>query len=151
MAATILAGGLTLDLDVTFIIVLGLFLVPLLILNFLVFKPFTKLFEERYDRLDGAVERANDMVETAEAQAKTFEERIKVATARGIDKRNELRAQTQAEVNAKVEAEKAKIATSLEGSMAELEKKRREALADVYVEAEKIAELTAAKLLGRGI
>ena len=49
---------MSLDLDVTYIIVLALFLVPVVFLNGIVFKPFMALFEERHERLEGAVERA---------------------------------------------------------------------------------------------
>ena len=80
-----------------------------------------------------------------------FDEKIKVATARGLDVRDQIRSKAQDELNAKMSAEKARLAEKLEGALVELEKKRREALADVTVEAEKIAELTASKLLGRSV
>ena len=142
---------MSLDLDVTYIIVLALFLVPVVFLNGIVFKPFMDLFEERHERLEGAVDRAKDMLEEAQAEHRTFDEKIKVATARGLDVRDQIRAGAQDELNAKLSAEKARLADKLGGALAELEKKRREALADVHVEAEKIAELTASKLLGRNI
>jgi F-type H+-transporting ATPase subunit b len=142
---------MSLDLDVTYIIVLALFLVPVVFLNGIVFKPFMALFEERHERLEGAVERAKDMLEEAQAEHRTFDEKIKVATARGMDIRDQIRSKAQDDMNAKLTGEKTRLAEKLEGALAELEKKRREALADVHVEAEKIAELTAGKLLGRNI
>ena len=151
MPLLILAGGLSLDLDVTYIIVLAIFLVPLVLLNGIVFKPFMELFEERYERLEGAVDKAEDMLEEAQAEANTFDERIRAATSQGIEARNKIRAETAEKTNARIEDEKGKIAAKLESAMGDLEKKRREALADVHVEAEKIAEATAAKLLGRSI
>lgn len=151
MPMLILAGGLSLDLDVTYIIVLAIFLVPLLLLNAVVFKPFMELFAERHERLEGAVDRAEDMLEEAQAEADTVSERIKEATAQGVEKRNAMRAETAEKTGARLDEERAKIQAKLEAAMGELEKKRREALADVHVEAEKIAEATAAKLLGRSI
>lgn len=142
---------MALDLDITYILVLALFLVPLLLLNGIVFKPFMELFAERHERLEGAVDRAEDMLEEAQAEANTFDERIKAATAQGIEKRNEIRAATADKTSARLEEKKAEITSKLEAAMADLEKKRREALADVHVEAEKIAEATASKLLGRSI
>jgi len=142
---------MALDLDITYILVLALFLVPLVLLNGIVFRPFMELFAERHERLEGAVDRAEDMLEEAQAEADTFDARIKAATSQGIEARNKIRSETSAATNARVDEEKGKIAKKLEAAMAELDKKRREALADVHVEAEKIAESTASKLLGRSI
>lgn len=142
---------LELDLDVTYLLVLALFLLPLLILNGLIFAPFLKLFAERHDRLEGALLRAEDMLSRSEARAKSFEEKIQVATARGMDARNKIRAEAAAEMNVRIEAEKVKIAERVEHALSELKTKRLEALADATVEATRLAELTAAKLLGRGV
>lgn len=142
---------MSLDLDITYILVLALFLAPLVLLNGIVFKPFMALFAERHERLEGAVDRAEDMLEEAEAEAKTFDDRIKAATAQGLETRNKIRTETSDAMNSRLEEEKGKIHAKLEQALAQLEKKRREALADVHVEAESIAEATAAKLLGRSI
>ncbi|MEL7367632.1 MAG: ATP synthase F0 subunit B [Myxococcota bacterium] len=143
--------AMSLDLNVTIVIVLALFLVPLLFLNILVFRPFLKLFDERHERLEGSVKRAEEMLERAEEQARTFSERIKVATAKGLEVRNEMRTKAQKEMNAKLEAERGKLAEKLAGALKELEGKRSKALSDIQGEAHKIAEATASKLLGRAL
>lgn len=142
---------MSLDLDITYILVLGLLLLPLLILNGIVFKPFMALFAERHERLEGAVDRAEDMLEEAESEAKTFDERIKAATSKGVETRNQIRAETSKIMGERLDEEKGKLQQKLEVALGELEKMRRVALADVHVEAESIAEATAAKLLGRSI
>ncbi|MEM7676182.1 MAG: ATP synthase F0 subunit B [Myxococcota bacterium] len=142
---------MSLDLNVTLVIVLALFLVPVLFLNLLVFKPFLKLFDERHERLEGSVKRAEEMLERAEEQARTFSERIKVATAKGLEVRNEMRSKAQAQMNAKLEAERGKLAQKLTGALKELEGKRTKAMGDIKGEAQKIAEATASKLLGRAL
>ena len=60
---------MTLDLDITYIIVLALFLMPVVILNGLVFRPFLKIFEERHEQLEGAIERAERMLAESEDEA----------------------------------------------------------------------------------
>jgi F-type H+-transporting ATPase subunit b len=142
---------MSLDLDITYILVLGLLLLPLLILNGIVFKPFMALFAERHERLEGAVDRAEDMLEEAESEAKTFDKRIKAATSKGVETRNQIRAETSKIMGERLDEEKGKLQQKLEVALGELEKMRRVALADVHVEAESIAEATAAKLLGRSI
>jgi F0F1-type ATP synthase membrane subunit b/b' len=141
---------LALDLDVTYLFVLALFLVPLLILNGLLFGPFLKLFAERHEQLEGAVVRAETMLSEAEHRAKSFEEKIQVATVRGIDARNRIRTDAAKEMNDRIEKERAKIAKDVEVALVDLKHKRRAALADAHVEATRLAEITAQKLLGRG-
>jgi F-type H+-transporting ATPase subunit b len=142
---------MSLDINITYILVLALFLVPVLLLNGIVFRPFLKLFEERHEQLEGAVKRAEEMLDQAEDRARTFESKIQVATQKGIEARNRIRGDAANEMNARVEKERQALAKKTEQALAELDKKRREALADVMVEAERIAHQTASKLLGRGV
>src|SRR5689334_21329405 len=87
---TVLLASLTLDLDITFILVLALFLVPLIGLNSLVFGPFLKLFEKRHDQLEGALERAGKRLEEAEVREKAFHAKMADASKKGLDIRNEI-------------------------------------------------------------
>lgn len=145
------AGGLSLDLNITVIIVIALFMLPLIFLNALVFKPFLDLFQERHRRIEGAVEDAEKTLKKAQAQAELFADRIKVATARGVEARNEIRAKAQAEMNVRLDQERAKLSEKLGDAMVELETKRAEALAKIEGQAQKLAEATASKLLGRAL
>ena len=142
---------MAIDLDITFVIVLALFLIPLAVLNGIVFKPFLALFEERHERLEGVLVRADRMLEEAEKEAANFEERIKEAAAKGRERRDEIRSAARTEMAGEVETARGKAQDKLSGALTELETKRREALADVVVEAERIGELTASKLLGRSL
>ena len=142
---------MSLDLNVTYVLVLALFLVTLIFLNTLVFKPFLKLFEERHERLEGSVKRAEAMLERAEEQAKTFADRIKVATAKGVEARNDIRAKAQAEMNGRLDQARGQLSAKLAEAMTELETKRGEAMSKIGGEARKIAEATAEKLLGRAL
>lgn len=142
---------MSLDINVTYILVLALFLLPVLILNDIVFRPFLQLFKERHERLEGDVKRAEEMLNQAERQARTFESKIQVATQKGIEARNKIRARAAADMNARLAHERQTLAKQTEEALAELDKKRRDALADVMVAAERIAHETASKLLGRGV
>ena len=140
---------MSLDPNVTFFFVLALFLVTLIFLNLYVFRPFLKLFEERHERLEGSVQRAEAMLEKAEEQARTFSDRIKVATAKGLEARNEIRARAQGDMNARLDSERTQLGSKLADAMKELDQKRATALKDIEGRAQQIAEVTAAKLLGR--
>lgn len=146
-----LFASLALDLDFTYVLVLALLLLPLIILNTLVFSPFMKLFAERHERLEGAIKRANERLDEAEVKAKLFEEKIQVATARGIEVRNKIRGDAQKDMNARIEAERTKVQAKTDAAVAEIRQAKESALKDVDGEARRLAESTASKLLGRGI
>lgn len=144
-------SGLTLDLDATYLVVLGLVLIPFVILNGLVFRPFLKMFEERHERVEGALARAEDKLEEAEDKAKAFEQKISVATQKGVDKRNELRTTAQKAMADRLETAKTEATSKVEAAVTEIRASRATAMSAVETEARKLAEATAAKLLGRGI
>ncbi|MFO0728836.1 MAG: ATP synthase F0 subunit B [Myxococcota bacterium] len=146
-----LFASLALDLDFTYVLVLALLLLPLIILNTLVFSPFMKLFSERHERLEGAIKRANERLLEAEEKAKLFEEKIQVATARGVEVRNTIRAAAQKDMNARVEAERQKLQVKVDAAVKDIRAAKELALKDVDVESRRLAESTASKLLGRGI
>jgi F-type H+-transporting ATPase subunit b len=149
--APVLFSALTLDLDITFILVLALLLLPLLILNGLVFGPFMKLFAERHEKLQGALERAKAQLDDAEDKGRAFEAKMKEAAARGTEVRNQIRNDTQREMSSRIEAEKARLAGKLEVAKGEVRQARAEAMSKVDQDAKRLAEATAAKLLGRAI
>jgi F-type H+-transporting ATPase subunit b len=147
----VLFSGLVLDLDITYIVVLVLFLLPLAILNGLLFSPFLKLNERRREQVQGAIERAEVRLAEAEAKAKAFEEKIQVATARGIEARNQIRNEAQRLMSGRVDEEKKTLAKKLEGALAEIQTARDKALSEVERESQRLAEVTATKLLGRNV
>lgn len=140
-----------LDLDITYILVIALFLVPVLLLNFLVFRPFLQLFEERHDRLEGAVERANGMIAEAEQRAEAFEAQIRKASAEGEARRNAIRQETRARMDARIDEEKQKLSEKLGEALSEITSMRKDALEKMESEADRLAEATASKLLGRNV
>ncbi len=146
-----LFSSLVLDLDITFVLVLALLLLPLLILNGLVFGPFMKLFADRHEKLEGALARARGQLDVAEEKGRLFEAKMRDATARGLEVRNRIRTETQTQMNARVEAEKKALAVKLQAAQAEVQAARKDALARMEQDAKRLAEATAAKLLGRAI
>lgn len=149
--APVLFSSLVLDLDITIVLVLALLLLPLVILNGLVFGPFMRLFAERHEKLEGALERARQQLDVAEEKGKAFEAKMKEASARGLDVRNRIRAETQQQMNARVEAEKKTLADRLAKAQGDIKAARAEAMGRVNQDAQRLAEATAAKLLGRSI
>jgi F-type H+-transporting ATPase subunit b len=140
-----------LDLDITYILVIALFLVPVLILNSMLFRPFLRVFEERHDRLEGALARADAMLHEAERQAEAFKAQIRAASAKGEARRQEVRQQTREHMDARVDEEKRRLGEKLSAALTELEDKRQDALKQMEREAEELAVKTASKILGRSV
>src|SRR4051794_32323191 len=59
-AASFAEGGVTVDLDASFVVQLVLFVVLLVVLKPLLFDPMLRLFEEREKRIDHAIKEASD-------------------------------------------------------------------------------------------
>lgn len=146
----VLFASLTLDLDFTLILVLALVIVPFLILNGMIFKPFLELFEARHERVEGAIERANQKLDEAEAKAKAFEAKIRIAQRQGLEARDKIRAAAQKTVNERIEAERVKVNEKVGKALVEVGTARDSALATVRGESARLAEVTATKLIGRG-
>ncbi|MGF1510647.1 MAG: ATP synthase F0 subunit B [Myxococcota bacterium] len=138
-----------LDLDITYVFAIALFLLPLILLNFLVFRPFLQVFEERHDRLEGAIERADEMLAEAERKAGEFEAQIRAATQQGLERRNQIRAQATHAMNRRIEEERARVNGRLKDALTDLETTRNQALGEVKAKAEALADQMASKLLGR--
>lgn len=142
---------MSLDLDITYIFVLAMLLLPLMILNGLVIGPFLRLFEERHERLEGAVARAEEMLEQAERRAATFEDKIREATQRGLELRSRIRKETDEAMATFVSDARSKAQSELAEALTRLGKDTEQALHQVDGHAQAMAELTAAKLLGRKV
>jgi F-type H+-transporting ATPase subunit b len=140
-----------LDLDITYVFVIALFLLPLILLNFLVFRPFLKVFEERHDKLEGAMERADEMLEEAERKAEEFQDQIRAATKEGVDRRNEIRQAATDAMNRRIDEERKRLADKLKGAVSDLDGRRTEAMQDIDRHAQRLADQTTSKLLGRSI
>jgi len=147
----VLFSGLTLDVDVTALIALVLIIIPFLILNGLVFKPFLAIFEERHDRIEGAVERAEAKLEEAEEKAAEFEKQVDAAKRKGMDRRNSVRNAAQAAMTEKVAQEQTVVDERVNGALREIERAKGSAMVTVNTEAKRLAEITASKLLGRSV
>lgn len=139
------------DINITYFILLGLFLLVAFLLNKVVFGPFLELFQERYDKMEGAVESAEALLKQAADQEATFRQQIKKATAVGIDARAKIRGEAQQKMSQRIAAEKARQQEVLGKRIAELDALRETAMKKATAEAQALATMTAEKLLGRSI
>ncbi|MBK8012350.1 MAG: hypothetical protein IPK13_13455 [Deltaproteobacteria bacterium] len=145
------ATAMTLDLDVTYIFVLALLAVPLILLNHLVFRPFMALFAERHERLEGAFGRAESLLVKAEQRAQDFSDRIQVATSEGIAARTRIRSEATEAMTRRVDEERQRLRDKVEAAVKEIEASAEAALVRAHEDAQRLAQQTAEKMLGRRI
>jgi F-type H+-transporting ATPase subunit b len=67
------------------------FLIFLLILNYLVFKPVVRVLEERRERIDGKLEKAQTMEAEIQKKLEQYEARIREARTRAAQEKEKLR------------------------------------------------------------
>lgn len=119
------------------------------ILDRLLFKPLTRVTNERQQRVKTAVELAAQSADRARAAASEFEQRTTAAQAAvyrqmdetrraALERRSEMLARTRQEVEASIAAARASLARQASTARAELES-----------EADTLAEAVATRVLGR--
>lgn len=102
------AGGVDVDVNWTFLLQIGLFVLLFLILEPLLFDPMLKLFEERERRIDGAKNEAREMYRQADEKTAKYEEELTTVKRQAGEERDKLRAEGQKkeqQILAKVRAE----------------------------------------------
>ena len=137
------------DLDLTFIIQIGIFLVLLFILNKLLFKPYLKLFEERDGLVDGMREGASAIKKQVAEKSAQFDEAVREATLGAAQRVERMRAEGQAVAADMLAKSREKSAAEIEKAVtqirAEAEVARKDLVRDVNLISVQIAE----KVLGR--
>jgi F-type H+-transporting ATPase subunit b len=84
------------DIDLTIVIQLGLFLVMLVVCNKLLFQPYLRLREQRADKIDGARAEAERMTAEADTKLADYERQLAAARARASDEHRRIRAEAAA-------------------------------------------------------
>ncbi|MGC4067785.1 MAG: ATP synthase F0 subunit B [Polyangiaceae bacterium] len=104
------SGGVDIDFDRTVFVQMGLFVVLMLVLAPLLFRPLLRLFEEREKRTEGAREDARAMQEKAAELLSRYESELGRVQEVAAQEREKLRAETL-RLEAKI-LEEARVATT---------------------------------------
>ncbi len=139
------------DINITLLIQLINFLVLLIILNFILFKPIRQIMQEREQGIGSALGDAKNAQERMQKLLDDYnvslaEAKQKSATAynsiyqRGIDAQREM-----------ISAERAKAGEALDRARADIASASAAARADLRKEAERLSQDITSKLLGRAV
>lgn len=144
-------ADINVDLDLTFVAQLLLFVTFIIVLKPLLFDPLLRVFEAREQRTEGARQSAREMDEQAAELILRYEKELEVVRRDAAEDRDRLREETQrlearilaearADATRIIEEGKAKIATEVEQLRKELEAQRPQLAAEI-----------ASKVLGREV
>ncbi len=135
------------DLDGSYFVQLGIFLVFLLVMNFLLFKPLLRVLDERRRRTEGARDEAREQDTEAKGLVVRYESKLAEAMARGADLRAELRATATAEAGRSVAEARGRFDEQIASGSAKARSEYEAATAGVDSAARPLAEAIAARLL----
>jgi len=79
------------EIDQSLVLQIVNFIIFLVILNYLIFKPVVRVLEERRQRIDGTMEKAQEMESEIEKKLEEYEGRINEAKALAANEREALR------------------------------------------------------------
>jgi len=140
------------DLDISVLFQLALFLVLLVVLSKLVFKPLLTLFQQRQDETDGKQEEAVRAANEAEGLLDGYSSAMAEATADGMAVRNKVRDEAVKKEADAVSKARSDASAWYEGELAsfggELEQARSEAHAGVSRLSGELVDMLVSRSLG---
>ena len=125
------------------------FLVTILGLYFIIFKPMLQYLDERLKAMEGGAAEAKGLEARIAEQTAEYEQKLKAARVQIIDLRTRMRAEAEAEVDAKLAAARAEAETEVEAARASIQAEADAARAGLEDTARALAGNIAGQVLGK--
>jgi F0F1-type ATP synthase membrane subunit b/b' len=135
------------DLDVTVFYYAGLFVILLLVLPNLVFKPMLERMEKREERTSGARHDAQLIRKAADAEAEQFDKHVADEKRKALEERAKLREATQATADETIAQARRDTHARIEAGLVAQHAQATQARAVIENDAREIAESIAQKLV----
>jgi F-type H+-transporting ATPase subunit b len=139
------------DLNYTMLIQMINFLLLIFILNLLLYKPITKIIDERNKKIEDSKSEVESLDEKAELKIADYEEKMRQARQEAMSQRNEVRDEGEEAGKTIIEGTRSEISTMIEGFKVTLASEREAARNVLRDQAKKIAVEISEKVLGRGV
>jgi F-type H+-transporting ATPase subunit b len=139
------------DIDATVFIQFGIFLVLLVVLTKLVFKPYLAMRAERQLNIEGAREEAERSGTAADEKIARYEEEVARTRREAASVRGEIRGQGEARAGELLGEAQAKARGKVAEVRAQLEKSTQAAQLALRTRADQMGRQIASKLLGREV
>lgn len=149
VSTPVLRAGL-IDLDVTWLVQIGLFLLVYAVLAFGFFRPYAALLRRRDAATKGRKEHAAALLAEAQALEQKVEGRLADARAQAMQIRRDLVEEGRAQRDRIVAAERERAHATVETALAQLESEKQQHLADLDRAAGDVAALIEAQVRAGG-
>jgi len=140
-----------LDLDWTVGLQFGIFLLMLLVLSNLLFKPFLKVHEQRQQATEGARAEAKTMSDKAAHDGAVYEDKMSKARAKALEERGVLRTETTKREREIVANGRRLAEDHLEKTKQTIQAAEAKARAELAPRVDELAAQMARKILGREV
>lgn len=145
------AGGVEMDVDRTFLFQAAIFVVLIVVLSPLLFKPVLRLFEERERRTEGARFDARVMQDKAEKLLEKYQAKLEEVRRVAAHERERLRTETL-QLESKILGDaRAATAKFVEEGRARIERETAKIRAEMGTQRQAIARDISSKVLGREV
>jgi len=139
------------DINLTLFIQMANFLVLIVILNYLLYKPILSILDKRKQRLDESEEEIKRLNQTVEQKAAEYEEKLRQAKQAALDKKSEILKEAAESAKAIIDEKRGKIPAMLAEFQARVNKEVESARQILRDQSEKISSEIAEKVLGRSL
>ena len=139
------------DINLTLFIQMANFLVLIVILNYLLYKPILAILDKRKQRLDESEEEIKRLNQTVEQKAAEYEEKLRQAKQAALDKKSEILKEAAESAKAIIDEKRGKIPAMLAEFQARVNKEVESARQILRDQSEKISSEIAEKVLGRSL
>ena len=149
VSTPVLRAGL-IDLDVTWLVQIGLFLLVYVVLAFGFFRPYAALLRRRDEATKGRREHATALLAEAQALEQKVEVRLAEARAEAVRIRHDLAEEGRTQRDRLVAAERERAQATVEAALAQLESGKQQHLAELDRAAGDLAALIETQVRGGG-
>ncbi len=139
------------ELNYTVWIQMANFLVLILVLNFLLYRPVLKIIEKRNQKIEESKGKVRSLDETIERKMNEYEEKIRQARAEAASQRDAIKEEGAEQGKVIIGQVREEISTKLEGFKAQLQKETDEARVSLREQTRMIASEISEKVLGRSV
>jgi F-type H+-transporting ATPase subunit b len=137
------------DIDGTFFIQGGLFLLMVFLLNGLLFKPWLEVQARRTQSISGALEKAEQMQLDATAKGDEYDAKLRAARDEAMGIRSDERKEGEREAAERLSAARDEARKSLDEARMRIEKETSEARSSLSGRVDELAKDIVSKILGR--
>lgn len=139
------------DVDGTFFLQLGLFILMWIVLSTILFRPYLRMRAQREKGIGGARDEAHKMEERASAIVADYEAKFGRAKLRGQEERQRLRSEAAARERQLVGAARDESQRVLDEAKQKVQSEAQAARAKLDAQARDLAKQMAKKILGREV